>query len=250
MNSLKISIITVVYNAESTIAQCVESVLSQEHPDIEYIVVDGNSKDNTINVLEPYRNKISHLVSEPDKGLYDAMNKGIRLATGDIVGILNADDFYASNQVLNYVNSQFTNSDIEGLCTDVAIYKNENFTKPFRYYSAQSFSTWQFIIGIQPPHPGFFVKKNCYDKFGLYDPEYRIAGDFELLLRFIKINKIKTVYNNFLSVKMRDGGLSASGFKSKVKMNKEDLKALKKHGIFSFGLLIWTKYIFKLKQLF
>lgn len=245
----KISIVTVVYNGSKTIAQCIDSVLAQNYPNIEYIVVDGNSKDGTQDIVKRYGTKVSTFISEPDKGLYDAMNKGVSVATGDIVGILNADDFFANNEVISQIAELFTSKSVDAVCSSVAIYKDENFDKPWRLYNAKNFRLWQFRIGIQPPHPGFYVKKEWYDKLGLYDKQFKISGDFDLLLRMLFVNKIKAVYTDLLSVKMRDGGVSSKDFKSKVLMNKEDLTSLRKNGIKSNLFLIWCKYLLKIFQL-
>lgn len=248
--NIKVSVITVVYNGEKTIAEAINSVLSQDYENIEYIIVDGASKDGTMSIVNQFGNKISKVVSEPDKGLYDAMNKGLAMATGDIIGILNADDLYANNQVISAIVSAFDeNPDLDAVSSDVAIYKEEDFSKPWRYYTAKSFRLWQFRLGIQPPHPGFFVKKAVYEQYGNFDTQYRISADFDLLLRFLFIHKIKVKFIKLLSVKMRDGGLSSQGLKSKILMNKEDLHSLRKNGVWSTGLLIWTKYLIKVFQL-
>ena len=248
--NIKVSVITVVYNGEKTIAEAINSVLSQDYDNIEYIIVDGASKDGTMSIVNQFGNKISKVVSEPDKGLYDAMNKGLALATGDVIGILNADDLYANNQVVSAIVSTFEqNQELDAVSSDVAIYKEENFSRPWRYYAAKSFRLWQFRLGIQPPHPGFFVKRTVYEKYGNFDTQYRISADFDLLLRFLYIHKTKTKYIDLLSVKMRDGGLSSQGLKSKILMNKEDLHSLRKNGVWSFGLLIWSKYLIKVFQL-
>lgn len=250
MNKPLISVITICYNAGKTVEDTVKSVLNQKYPHIDYIIIDGGSKDNTPEVLEPYKNKISTYVSEPDKGLYDALNKGLKAAKGDIIGILHADDFYAHNNVLTEVANLFTaNPDTEALSTSVMIFKGNDFNTPFRTYNAEKFRLWQFRFGMQPPHPGFFIGRKAFEKTGYFDISYRISGDFDWLLRVLKINKTKTVYSNFVSVYMRDGGLSSSGWASKKTMNKEDLKSLRHHGIYSNLLLIYSKYFFKLFQI-
>ncbi len=246
---MKISIITVVYNNCSTIRQCIDSVLSQNYPDLEYIVVDGASTDGTTDIIRSYGNRISRFISEPDKGIYDAMNKGLALASGEVVGILNSDDFYASVDVLAAVARFFEESKADAVSTDVAIYRDERFDKAWRYYRCRSWKPWMFRIGWQPPHPGFFLKNECYRKFGVFDTQFRISADFDLLLRMILKHRIRVSFHSFLSVKMRDGGASA-GLKNMSKANREDHISLRKNGYFSWLPLIWLKYVFKVFQLF
>ncbi|MES2618278.1 MAG: glycosyltransferase family 2 protein [Bacteroidota bacterium] len=250
MNNPKISIITICYNAEKTIEDTVKSVRNQDYPNVEYIIIDGASKDNTLGILEPYKSSINLLVSEPDKGLYDALNKGMKAATGDIIGILHSDDFYPHQSVLSEIAKQFKqHPDTGAVSSSVKIFKADNFEIPFRTYDATRFKLWQFRFGMQPPHPGFFVTKAALLKTGYFDTSYRISGDFDWLLRVLKVNRTKTVYSQSVSVYMRDGGLSSSGFASKQLMNKEDLIALKNQGIYSNLLFIYLKYFFKIFQL-
>ncbi len=250
MNKPKISIITICYNAEKTIADTVKSVVEQTYPNLEYIIIDGGSKDNTLKAIEPFKSKISTLISEPDKGLYDALNKGLKLATGNIIGILHADDFYANNDVLANIEQLFNkDKTIDCVSSSVNIYKNNNFTKIYRRYKATAFKLWQFRLGMQPPHPSFFFKKEVLQKVGLFNAQYKISGDFDWLLRTIKIEKMNVFYTNYVSVHMRHGGISSSGFKSMLLMNKEDLKALKAQNIYSNLPLIFLKYFIKIFQL-
>jgi glycosyltransferase involved in cell wall biosynthesis len=244
-----ISIITVTYNAGATLVQCVQSVLSQTDAYVEYILIDGGSTDDSLRQIEPFRSQITHVVSEPDKGIYDAMNKGIRLASGDIVGILNADDFYPHEQVLKEVTEVFTRTSCDIFCGSVAIFKGENFKKVWRLYDATRFRLWHLRMGMQPPHPGAFIKRECYVNHGLYDAQMRISGDFDMFARLLLMAQVKAVYSKFVCVHMRDGGVSSKDLKAKILMNKEDLMALKKYGIWSALWLIWLKYPFKLFQL-
>lgn len=250
MNNPKISIITICFNAEKTIAQTIQSVFNQLYENIEYIIIDGASTDNTLKEIEPYKQRISTLISESDKGLYDAFNKGLNRATGDIIGILNSDDFYPNNEVIGKVINLFnSHPNSEAVSTSVQIFKNNQFTQPFRTYHAKSFKKWQFRLGMQPPHPGFFITKNALTKVGNYNDQFRISGDFDWLLRAIWVNNIKTTYSNLITVFMRDGGLSASGFSSKKRMNNENLKSLKANGIYSNLIFIYAKYLLKIFQL-
>ncbi|NQW43258.1 MAG: glycosyltransferase [Bacteroidetes bacterium] len=250
MNKPKFSIITICYNAEKTIADTIKSVVEQNYPNIEYIIIDGGSKDLTLKAIEPYKYKIATLVSEPDKGLYDALNKGLKLATGDIIGLLHADDFYADNNVLAYIESLFEdNKTMECISSSVNIYKNNIFNKQYRLYKATRFKLWQFRLGMQPPHPGFFFKKEVLQKVGLFNTNFKISGDFDWLLRTIKVNKAKVMYTPFISVSMRHGGVSSSGFKSTFLMNKENLKSIKANGLNSNLIIIYLKYFIKIFQL-
>ncbi len=250
MNNPKVSIITICYNAEKTIAQTIQSVLNQTYENIEYIIIDGASKDSTYKIIETFQPNITKVFSEPDKGLYDAFNKGLGQVSGDIVGILNSDDFYPHSSVITNVVELFNlHPKAEAISTSVQIFKNNQFIQPFRTYHARSFKKWQFRIGIQPPHPGFFITTTALSRVGKYNENYRISGDFEWLLRAIWVHKIKVVYSNLVTVYMRDGGLSASGFSSKKRMNTENLKALKTNGIYSNLAFIYSKYLLKVFQL-
>lgn len=248
-NQYKVSIITISFNAEKSIEQTLKSVINQSYSNVEYIVVDGNSKDKTKEIIEKYKHQISNYISEPDNGLYDALNKGLALATGDLIGILHSDDFYPNPTVLQSIVDMFSNNiDSDAISSSVQIFKNENFKKPFRFYNATKFKHWQLKIGMQPPHPGFFITRNALDKVGYFRPFYKISGDFEWFVRFYLIHHLKVFSTDFVSVYMRDGGLSSSGFKSKKLMNAEDLKALKSNGVYSNIILIYLKYLFKIFQ--
>lgn len=250
MNNLKVSIITVCFNAEKTILKTVKSVLNQRYSNIEYIIIDGASTDNTLAELSAYSNNEFKLISEKDNGLYDAINKGISLASGDIIGLLHSDDIYPNEDVISTVVSYFQEDTLlEALSSSVEIYKTDNFAKPYRIYKANKFKNWQFKIGIQPPHPGFFITKVAFNKVGYYRTQYKISGDFDWLLRAIVLNHIKVKFVPFVSVFMLDGGLSSSGWKSKVKMNNENLRILKSHGIYSNKFLIYLKYFLKIFQI-
>jgi len=250
LNNLKVSVITVCYNAEKTISRTVKSVISQKYSNVEYIIIDGASTDSTLDILNSYSNSEFKLISEKDNGLYDAINKGISLCTGDIIGLLHSDDIYPNENIISTVVSYFENDHfLEALSSSVEIYRTADFINPFRIYKANNFRKWQFKIGIQPPHPGFFITKEAFNKVGFYRTQYRISGDFEWLLRAILINKIVVKYVPFTSVFMLDGGLSSSGWKSRVKMNNENLKILKSHGIYSNKFLLYSKYLLKVFQI-
>ncbi|WP_312340368.1 glycosyltransferase family 2 protein [Sphingobacterium sp.] len=241
---MKITIITAVYNSKSTIQQVFDSIKSQNYSDIEHIVIDGDSNDGTQKVIENNIQRVAKYISEKDQGLYDAINKGIRLATGDIIGILNADDLFYDNETLSRVASEFTmNGELDALYGDV-VYFNEQ-GKITRKYSSKYFSPWMFRFGMEPAHPSFYCRKEVFAKLGLYAKEYKISGDFELMLRYIKKNNIRCKYLPFSFVKMRVGGMSTSGLKNTVKMNKEILKACRKNGIYTNSFFLYLKYFVK-----
>jgi glycosyltransferase involved in cell wall biosynthesis len=249
LNNLKVSIITVCYNSAKTISDTIQSVIKQDYKGIEYIIIDGVSKDNTLEIIKAFTQENILVTSEKDHGLYDAMNKGIKQASGDIICFLHSDDFYADNGVISHIVELFEkDTTLEVISSSVNIYKHEKFEKPFRVYRADRFRSWQFRLGMQPPHPGIFVKKEAIQKTGFFNSGYKISADFDWILRLLRIYKSKTLYTSFTSVKMRDGGVSSSGFNSKKVMNRENLRILKSHGIYSNTLLIYAKYLLKIFQ--
>lgn len=243
---MKVSIITVCYNSARTLQETIESVLTQSYQNIEYIIIDGNSTDETPAILTQYQNRIAHIVSEPDKGLYDAMNKGIALSTGEVIGILNSDDVLAHSGVIADLVNAF-DFQTDAICSDVHIFKDKK-ENVVRKYRCTRWKPWMFRIGHQPPHPGFFVRKTCYEKYGSFDLQFKRAADFELLLRFIGVHKINTKFLPYTSVLMRSGGSSQQGLTAISEANIEDHRALKKHGYFSVLPLIWCKYFLKIFQ--
>lgn len=243
---MKISIITVCFNSAATIEETIQSVLAQSHPDKEYIIVDGNSSDGTKEIIARYTDRISHFISESDKGIYDAMNKGLKLATGDIISILNSDDLYKDPEVLSRVDSAFK-TDIDCLCTDVEIF-NGLPGNVVRYYSCTRWKKWMFRLGHQPPHPGFFVRRTCYETAGVFDTGFKLGADFDLLLRFIGKQNFKVDFQPWVSVSMRGGGASQQSLKNISRANMEVHKSMKKNGYFSLLFLIWLKYPLKVFQ--
>ncbi|MEO6850812.1 MAG: glycosyltransferase family 2 protein [Mucilaginibacter sp.] len=242
---MKVSIITVVYNNEALIRQCIESVLAQDYKDIEYIVVDGASTDGTLAIINEYRQQISTLISEKDNGLYDAMNKGIIAATGDVVGILNSDDFFYDNDVLSKISLAFSDPLIDATISDIVFLKKNSTDKVARKYSSENWNPAKFAWGYMPPHPSFFVKRSLLNKFGLYKTDYKIAADYELLIRYFLVNKINWKYLPMITTKMSLGGASTKGFKSLLIINKEIAKACKENNVFSNYAMIYSKYLFK-----
>lgn len=247
---MKISIITVVWNNATTIKDAIDSVLSQTYENIEYIIVDGASTDGTIEIVQRYGDNISKFISEPDKGLYDAMNKGIALSTGDVVGILNSDDFYIDGFVIETVVKEFNSKGVDSVYADLVFVKPENLKKVVRYYDSSHFSPEKFAYGWMPAHPTFFVKRKIYKKYGLFKTDYKIAADYELLTRFLAKNKISYSYIKEPIVKMRIGGASTSGIKSNYVLNREIIRACKENDIYTNWLMVLSKYPKKILGLF
>lgn len=243
---MKISLITVTYNSEAYLKDCIKSVLAQDYKNLEYIIIDGASTDSTLQIIESYKTKIAHFVSEPDKGIYDAINKGINLATGDIVGILNSDDMLSTSCVLTKVAEAFNvYNELQALFADVAFVERENSKKLVRYYSSKRFRPWMFQFGFQPAHPTFYAKRSVFEQYGVYRTDMKIAGDFELLVRFLAKGRINYKYLNLQLVTMRIGGISTSGLESIKRLNSEINKSLKINKIYSNKLFIYSKYLFK-----
>lgn len=241
---MKVSIITVCYNSAATIKDTIVSVLEQDYSDIEYIIVDGASKDQTMEIVNQYKERIAKVISEPDKGIYDAMNKGIQLATGDVVGILNSDDFFSSSKSISEVVKNFKD-DIDAVYGDL-IYVKQNNVKLFsRLYSSKYFQTWKIRFGFMVPHPTFYARRSLFDKLGYYKLNYRVAADFELMARFFK-SGIKTRRVNSILVAMREGGISSSGIKWRIHQNMEISRACNENGIFTIFPLLLIKLPFKL----
>lgn len=243
---MKLTIITVVFNGEKTIKDCIESVLKQNYDYIEYIIIDGNSSDSTLKIIKEYGENIDFVLSESDTGIYDAINKGINLATGDIIGILNSDDFFSDYMVASRIVESFLRDQkMEALFSDVKFVDKENTNKVLRYYSSKFFKPWMFKFGFQPAHPTFYARKELFDKYGLYRIDLKIAGDFELMLRFLLKNKIKYKYVNDMWVKMRIGGISTSGISSITQASNEIILAHKYNHLYTNKLLIYSKYLIK-----
>jgi glycosyltransferase involved in cell wall biosynthesis len=234
----KISIITVSYNSETTIADTIESVLSQDYADIEYIVVDGLSLDNTVNIIKSFGSKINVFLSEKDNGLYDAMNKGIEIATGNIIGILNSDDVYAHHGVISKINSE------------LYYFKTGFPNQPIRFYRGGVFSLNRVSYGLVPPHPTFFIKKKIYNKYGKFNLQFTLSADFDLILRFLGVHKVLFSYIPEILVKMRTGGKSTSSLKRTFIMNSEDLKSCRNHGVRTNLFKFYLKYFIKVFHIF
>ncbi len=224
---MKVSIITVCFNSEKTIENSIQSVLNQTYSNIEYIIIDGGSTDHTIDIIHKYTSHISKFISEPDKGIYDAMNKGLKLATGDIVAILNSDDFYIDISIIDSVVSYFKSNSTDSVYGDIIYVNKENVKKTVRYWKSKKFKLGSFQFGWHPPHPTFFVKNEVYKKYGYFNLEFQLAADFELMLRFIEKYKIATAYIPKAFVKMRTGGASNKSLKNIFNQNVECYRAFK-----------------------
>ena len=267
---MKITLITACFNSEATIRTAIDSVLSQKGVDVEYIVVDGGSTDGTVEIIKEYADKTHNSqlltpnftfrwLSERDRGMYDAINKGIKMATGDIIGILNADDVLAADDTLSHIAAAFAppgvrsqKSDVECVYADIRFVREGasvealRAAKTVRYCSAAKWKPWMFRFAAMVPHPSFYVRRECFERLGGYSLDYRICADFELELRYLYLAKLKSVYLPECLVVMRMGGASTAGWRSNVEINREDLRALRSHGIWSCLPLIYLKYLFKI----
>lgn len=244
---MKISIITPAYNSAKTIKDTIDSVLSQKDIELEYIVVDGGSSDDTLSILEGYGDAISKVISEPDKGIYDAMNKGVRLASGDVVGILNSDDFYANELVLKSVLSLFT-AEVDAVYADLVYIDQEDSDKVKRTWISGPYKEGAFKKGWMPPHPTFFVRKEVYEKYGAYTLDLKSSADYEFMLRVIHKEKIRVAYLNEVILNMRVGGQSTASIKNRVKANREDKQAWLMNGLKPGKLTLIRKPLSKVTQ--
>ncbi len=246
---MKISVITVCYNAASTIQDTIDSVASQDYPDIEYIIYDGASTDGTVEVIRKNEHHISKWFSEPDKGIYDAMNKAIKHATGEVVGIINADDFYASPHSLSRIMEIFQREQVDSVFGDLFIVDPSDTGRIVRRYSSANFYRKRFAWGFMPAHPSFFVRREAYDRYGVFKTDYEIAADYELLIRFLYVNKLSYYYYGEPVVKMRRGGVSSASWKSNIILNQEIKRGCDENGLPTNYFMIYSKYFKKVWEL-
>lgn len=260
---MKISVITATWNSGKTVEDTIMSVLKQTYTNVEHIIKDGGSIDNTVAICEDYKKKLyssvddscdkvktMKIVSEKDGGIYDAMNKGIEMASGDVIGILNSDDFYTSKDVLAKVAAEFeTNPELEVVYGDIHFVKAENLEKCTRYFSSRLFRPWLLRFGFMPAHPSCYVRKEVYEKYGLYDLDYRTSSDFEWIARLFAKYKVKTKYMNMDFVTMREGGETTAGIEAKKKVNQDIARSLKKHGIYTNQLFQMIRYGWRVGEL-
>lgn len=244
--SSKVSIITVCFNSAKTIRNTIESVLSQDYPDIEYIVIDGDSSDETVAIIKEYADSIAVIVSEKDSGIYDAMNKGVALASGDIVGMLNSDDVYINTHAVSDLMKKMQDAKADSVFADLVIVDPLDLSKILRYYDSSYFSPSNFRFGWMPAHPTFFVKKSLYDKVGPYSLSYKISADYEMLIRLLWVQKASYAYLQKPVVRMRYGGASTADLSRNLLLNREIVQACRANGISTNLFLVLLKIPAKL----
>ena len=227
---MKVTIITSCYNREQTIRGCIESVLSQDYPDIEYIVVDGASKDNSLSIINEYKDKISKIISEPDHGMYEAINKGIRVATGDVIGLVHSDDFLFSNQTVSHIVQRFEETHADFLYGDGLFVNPENTDKVVRNWIGGTYRLWKVRHGWLPLHPTCYIRREVMERKGLYNESYKIAADSDFLFRYLLGGELSVTYLKEYIVRMRMGGLSTDSARRK-QMWKEDIRLYQSHGM-------------------
>lgn len=245
----QISIITVCFNAVLTIRDCIESVRTQNVP-VDHVVIDGCSTDGTLDIIEQYRPHLKTIVSEPDKGIYDAMNKGIKLVDNEIVGILNADDLYSHPGILGKVVQIFEDQDIQSCYGDLTYVDPINTEKVMRFWKSGTYNYKKFFWGWMPPHPTFFVRRNIYEKYGLFNLNLGSAADYELMLRFLVKHRISSMYLPEILVKMRSGGASNSSLKNRVRANRNDKRAWEINALSPYPWTLLMKPLRKIPQYF
>lgn len=256
---MKISVITATWNSGKTIGDTLRSVLNQSFTNVEHIIKDGGSKDDTLEICKNFERKYYtdgdkgrtiNILSDKDKGIYDAMNQGVKAATGDVIGILNSDDFYTSDDVLARVAEEFEkNPELEAVYGDIHFVKDENLKKCTRYFSSRYFRPWALRFGFMPAHPSFYVRREVYEKYGLYNLDFRTSSDFEMMVRLFVKEKIRAKYINKDFVTMRAGGESTAGLAAKKKVNQDIAGSLRKHGIYSNQVFQSMRYIWRIGEL-
>jgi glycosyltransferase involved in cell wall biosynthesis len=245
---MKISIITAVLNGRTTIGDTVRSVLNQTYKNFEHIIIDGGSTDETVEVIKRYTDGTAKIISEPDQGIYDALNKGLRISSGDVVGILNGDDLYAHDRVLDLVADVFENRRVDSCYGDLQYIDRKDTNKVIRHWKSSEYRHGKFRCGWMPPHPTFFVKRGIYEKFGYFNTNFRIAADYELMLRFLEGNRITTHYIPHVLIKMRVGGVSNRSLRNIVLKSYEDYKAWRVNQLNRHFYTILFKNLSKIPQ--
>ena len=246
---MKISIITATYNNKKTIADTLYAVSSQTYKNIEHIIIDGKSTDNTLKIIEEQKNDKIKIISEKDNGIYDALNKGIKHATGEVIGFLHSDDIYADNNAIKYVVEKFNTEKTDSLYADLQYVSKNDINKVIRNWKSGKYHIKKLKQGWMPPHPTFFVKNEIYEKHGIFNTNYKIAADYDLMLRFLGKHKITTTYLPLTLIKMRVGGESNKSLKNIIRKMKEDFRAIKNNNIGGIFTLI-RKNTSKITQFF
>lgn len=244
-----ISIITATFNSAKTLKDTIQSVLRQTNKDFEYLIIDGGSTDETIDIVKSYESEFSgrlKWVSEKDQGIYDAMNKGIKMASGDVVGILNSDDYFTSDDILQTVADAFKCQEIDAIYGDIHFIRDGNPQKCIRYYSSRMFRPFWLRFGFMPAHPSFYCKREVFEKAGLYSLDYKIGADYEMMVRLFKKYRIMSQYINKDFVTMRTGGASNNNVRSRITLINEDVKACKENGVYTNCLFVMLKFMYKI----
>jgi len=247
---MRISIVTAVLNGRDTLEQAIRSISSQIYKNIEHIIIDGGSTDGTLEVISRHKERIAKFISEPDSGIYDALNKGIRLASGDVIGLLHGDDFYAHDKVLGAVVEAFQKKSTDSCYGDLQYVDKNNPHRIIRHWKSSEYTTGKFKYGWMPPHPTFFVKREIYEKYGLFNLALGSAADYELMLRFLVKHRITTAYIPEVLVKMRIGGKSNSSLRNRIRANRMDRMAWKVNDLKPYPWTLWMKPLRKIGQYF
>lgn len=249
---MKISIVTPTFNSAKTLRDTLESILRQTYQDYEVLLQDAGSRDGTVEIAQEYQSRFGErlkIVSAHDRGLYDGFNKGVQRATGDVVGVLNSDDFYTTDKVLETIVATYAeHPEIDAVYADVHYVDSSDLTKPVRYYSSKKFTKERMEWGYMPAHPTFYARKECFEKYGYFDLYYKVAADFEYLLRLIYVNNIKTYYVEQDWVTMRTGGASSSGLKSHIRIMKDHFHAFRANGVRINPIKYFWRYVEKLQE--
>jgi glycosyltransferase involved in cell wall biosynthesis len=245
---LKMSVVTAVYNRQRTVGQAIDSVLAQSYPAVESIVIDGASTDGTFAVLEPYRPRLGVLISERDQGIYDALNKGIKHATGDVVGFLHADDIFENTEVLAKVAAAFQDPAIDAVYGDLVYVRHNDIGQVIRYWRSGRYDDASLSRGWMPPHPTFYVRRSVYERLGGFDTRYRIAADYDTVLRFLAVGRIRAAYIPEVLVRMRAGGISNRSLKTILRKSREDLEVVRRNQVGGIATILHKNFS-KLSQL-
>lgn len=249
---MKVSVITVCRNSEKWIRFAMKSMLQQTYAPAEYLVVDGGSTDGTVDIIKSFEQAFEgrlRWISEPDKGLYDAVNKGLRMSTGTIVGLLHADDFFAASDILARVASAFGDGTVDAVFGDVRFVRDQDLSRTVRYYSSRRFAPWMLRFGFMPAHPSFYARRDVFERIGHYRTDYRLSADYELLIRFFWVHRLRYRYLGFVTTMMRMGGLSTRSPRSTYILNKEIVRACRENGIYTNLPMLTLKYLLKVSEL-